>query len=153
MQHYHLISSGLVSSPVYSPVVLSCLPSLSLFSSRFLLICPLSPLSPFVLDSLLPSHFPPFFAVLLSFFRSPPYLVPSRRPFNPVSSTRGYPEPPIALFSLGHRLFHSFLTRQTRRPIFLGLGDACYFYLIYLQRFENDTRCDRVQYHLHILHN
>lgn len=79
-----------------------------------------------------------------SFF-SPSYPAPSRRPFNSVSSARGYAGP-LALFSLGHRLFHSFLTRQTRRPIFLGFGDASYFYPIRLQRFENDIRYDRVEY-------
>lgn len=96
------------------------------------------PLSLFVLDSTSITFSTLSLAVLLSFFRSPPYPIPSRRPFNPVSSARGYPEPPVALFSLDHRLLHSFLTRQTRRPIFLGLCDAPYFYLIRL-RFENDT--------------
>lgn len=126
MQHYHLISSGLVSSPVYSPMHLSswslflslCFSLSSLFLLRlsssyclliYYLFFSLSP-SRSAYSVLLPSHFLPCLTTIsLSLFSLlPPYPAPSRRPFNPISSARGYLGPPVAPFSLGAGSFIHF---------------------------------------------
>lgn len=78
-------------------------------------------LLPFLI--LVPSHFPSFLIhrlhTLFSFFRSPPYPSPLRDVHSILSHLREVTQDsPSPHFPLGRRLLHSFLTRQTRRPIF-----------------------------------
>lgn len=74
---------------------------------------------------LLPSHFPPFLAVLFLPLATLSRTFATSIQFCLICSR--YPGPPIALFSLNHRLFYSFLTRQTYRLIFLDFSDVSYF--------------------------
>lgn len=114
----HLIRSRLIAR--VSPCGPFLLLSLSLFLFRCLLIwCHIS-FSPFLI--LVPSHFPSFLTrrlhTLFSFFRSLFLsLAFARRPFNPISSARGYPGLPVAPFSFRSSA-PSFISNSANASIF-----------------------------------
>lgn len=121
-RYAHALHATLSSHLIRSRLIARVFPSGPfLLLSPFLFRCLLIWCHPFLI--LVPSHFPSFLIhrlhTFFSFFRSPPYRSPLRDVRSILSHLREVTQhSPSPHFLLGRRLLHSFLIRQTRRPIF-----------------------------------